>query len=259
MKTVLHEIGRDAHFKLWHALSDEENMIIYFHSDGGSIVSGERVYPIKKGALCFIGAGKYHYTMPSDPSRYDRSKLFFPTKLLRGVLSLISDGKGYSRFTYDSLVYAELPEKIRDDVEAVFSETASGVDGAVEVSALLRLLHFLEKYSTDSETPVFGALGGALDYINKNIFREITIDEICKEAHLSKYHFCRRFKETMGMTVMDYVLKTRIVLAKNMLEKENASISEVSGRCGFSSESYFCRVFKESVGVSPLKYRKSFE
>ena len=63
----------------------------------------------------------------------------------------------------------------------------------------------------------------------------------------------------MGMTVMDYVLKTRIVLAKNMLEKENVSISEVSGRCGFSSESYFCRVFKESVGVSPLKYRKSFE
>ena len=93
----------------------------------------------------------------------------------------------------------------------------------------------------------------------ENLFKEITIDEICREVHISKYYFCRRFKETMGMTVMDYVLKTRIIHAKQMLEKENASVTDVSDRCGFSSVSYFRRVFKEAVGVSPLKYRKQFD
>ena len=259
MKTILHEIGRDAHFKLWHALPLDENMIIYFHEGEGSIVCGESVYQIKSGALCFIGAGKYHYTMPSDPVVYDRSKIFFSSAILQGIVSLASGGKGFSGFAYDSLVYAEIPDSEREAVVAVFSEAASERCGAIEVSAVSKLLYYIEKYSVNTEGAACGALGGAIDYINKNLFKEITIDEICREVHISKYYFCRRFKETMGMTVMDYVLKTRIIHAKQMLEKESASVSDVSDRCGFSSVSYFCRVFKASVGVSPLKYRKQFD
>ncbi len=263
MKIISHERGKDAHFKLWHALPDGENMIIYMYSDGGSIVCRERIYPIKRGALCFIGAGKYHYTMPNDPSLYDRTKIFFPSELLRGVISLISDGRDFSGFAWDSIVYAEIKESERKYVDSIFESLAKSVESphgrAEAVSSLIRLLHLIEENSIDGASSDSGSLGGAIDYINKNIFREISIDEICAAVHISKYHFCRRFKETMSMTVMEYVLKTRIVLAKNMLEKENASISEISDRCGFSSVSYFCRVFKESVGVSPLKYRKSFD
>lgn len=259
MEINIHEVGRDAHFKLWHALSLDENMIIYFHSGGGSIVCGESVYPIKPGALCFIGAGKYHYTMPDDPALYDRSKIFFSTKLLRGVIALASDGKGLSEFAYDSLVYAEIPEAFQNSVTGIFCEAYRERSGAMDVATVSHLIHLIQKYSINSIASASGALGEALDFINKNIFKPITIDEICREAHISKYYFCRRFKDSLGMTVMDYILKTRIVLAKQMLEKESLSISEISDRCGFSSVSYFCRVFKESTGVSPLKYRKSFE
>lgn len=259
MKTILHEVGKDAHFKLWHALPLDENMIIYFHRGEGSIVCGESVYPIKPGALCFIGAGKYHYTMPNDPSLYDRSKIFFSSELLNGIVSLASEGKSFSGFAYDSLVYAEIAEEERDSVVSAFYEGANEKNAAMEISVISKLLYFIDKYSVNTEAALHGTLGGAIDYINKNLFREITIDEICREVHISKYHFCRRFKKSMGMTVMDYVLKTRIIHAKEMLEKENISVSEVSERCGFSGVSYFCRVFKDSVGMSPLKYRRSFE
>ena len=259
MRTILHEIGKDAHFKLWHALPLDENMIIYFHGGEGSIVCGEGVYPIKEGALCFIGGGKYHYTMPNDPSVYDRSKIFLSSELLRGIVALASDGKSFSGFTYDSLVYAEIPEEERDAVALAFSEAASERSSAIEVAVVARLFYYIEKYSVSGEASAYGTLGGAIKYINKNLFREITIDSICNEVHISKYYFCRRFKETMGMTVMDYILKTRIIHAKQMLEKEHISITEVSDRCGFSSVSYFCRVFKEAMGVSPLKYRHRFE
>lgn len=260
MKIISHERGKDEHFKLWHALPDEENMIIYMYSDGGSIVCRERVYPIKRGALCFIGAGKYHYTMPSDPSQYDRTKIFFPSELLRGIVSLISDGRDFSGFTWDSIVYAEINEDKQKYVDEIFNTLRDAIDTphskVSEVSSLIKLLELLENHSIDSASSVSGSLGGAIDYINKNIFREISIDEICSAVHISKYHFCRLFKKNMGMTVMDYILKTRIVLAKNMLKKENTSITEVSERCGFSSVSYFCRVFKESIGKTPLRYRK---
>lgn len=86
--------------------------------------------------------------------------------------------------------------------------------------------------------------------------KNLTIDEICKKAHLSKFHFCRLFKNTTGRTVMEYVLETRIVMAKNMLLNEKLSVTEISNRCGFSSISYFSRVFKEKTGVTPLDYKK---
>ena len=56
------------------------------------------------------------------------------------------------------------------------------------------------------------------------------------------------------MTVMEYILKTRIVLAKGLLISEKIPVSEVSSRCGFSSVSYFCRVFKEETGSNFIDF-----
>ena len=86
---------------------------------------------------------------------------------------------------------------------------------------------------------------------------DICIDDICAAINSSKYHFCRQFKKHTGLTVMEYILKTRIILAKTELIKTNLSITEISERLGFSSVSYFCRAFKAESGLTPLQYRKS--
>ena len=98
----------------------------------------------------------------------------------------------------------------------------------------------------------------AIEYINRNITKNLTIDEICSKIHISKYHFCRQFKILTGTTIMKYILKTRIVLAKNMLSNESLSITVISNRCGFSSVSYFSRIFKEETGMNPLTFKKNF-
>ena len=60
----------------------------------------------------------------------------------------------------------------------------------------------------------------ALQKIFCDYHDHLTVDELAQLCNISKYHFCRRFKQNLGMTVMDYILKTRIILAKNMLEKD---------------------------------------
>ena len=75
-------------------------------------------------------------------------------------------------------------------------------------------------------------------------------------VNVSKFHLCRCFREHTGMTVMDYILSTRIILAKNELTKTDESILCISEKCGFSSVSYFCRVFHRKEGCTPLQYRK---
>ena len=253
---VCHEIGKDPFFKIWHAL--EEHLIIYMHSDGGSIVCSEKTYPISKGALCFIGAGKYHYTMPDVPEVYDRSKINVPPKLITDV----SDGKGFlENFSKEAFIYAVIPEEEREGVEALFLEMDRAkhdvkYKDTVFLHSILKLLVLLDKYTLESTQPTSGFINKAVEYICANIFHELTIDEICAAIHVSKYHFCRSFRATMDMTVMDYILKTRIVMAESMLRKERFSVTEVSERCGFSSISYFCRAFKEETGKTPLEYRK---
>ena len=254
-----HEIGKDPFFKIWHTL--EEHMIIYMHTNGGSLVCSEKTYPIEKGVLCFVGAGKYHYTMPDDPDVYDRTKVFIPARLLEDVF----DRKGFLKnFSNETFVYAVIPEEKRAEVDALFEEMHEAREhetyrDVIFLHAALRLLILLDQYSLESIQPTSGFINKAVEYICEHIFEELTIDEICRAIHVSKYHFCRTFRATMNMTVMEYILKTRIVMAEGMLRKESASVSEISEHCGFSSISYFCRVFKEETGKTPLEYRKGIK
>ena len=99
----------------------------------------------------------------------------------------------------------------------------------------------------------------AIEYINANYRDEISLNGICKAANMSKSYFCREFKRRMGMTVMEYVLDTRIAAAKVLLNSGELTVSQISDKCGFSSPSYFCQVFKEKVGITAKRYIASIE
>ena len=256
-EVIDHQRGRDAMFRVWHA--SEKALIIYMHSDGGSIVCAEKAYPIQKGTLCFIGAGKYHYTMPDDSNHYDRSKLFVDPSHLQAILSAIPKKSLSTLFTDEAFVYARIDESVQGNVETVFQEAAQSEEADRDLilfASTVKLLGYLERYSLESVPRAAGLMSLAIEYINSNLLRELSIDGICAAIHISKYYFCHRFKEEIGMTVMEYVLKTRLVMAKELLRKEKISVTEVAARCGFSGPSYFSRVFKEDTGMTPLAYRK---
>lgn len=86
------------------------------------------------------------------------------------------------------------------------------------------------------------------DY-NKNI----TIDELSELCHLSKFYFCRVFKEVTGDTPTNYITHHRIHIAKAMLKDESKSIQEVATLCGYNDISYFYRCYKKITGKSPRK------
>lgn len=257
---IFHQVGWDSMYMVWHAAAT--NQIIYTYSTGGSIVFGDRIYPIQKGAMCFISSQCYHYTMPDKPEIYDRSKIIFSDDILAEVKRTAQNNNCDDLFSSTSAVYALIPENVQPEVECIYRESSERARFGVQadlyfISCLLRLIAYLDLYKLESIPAPTDFTAKTLDHINQHIGETLTVDDICSAIHMSKYHFCRRFKESIGLTVMEYILQTRLTLAKNMLVKESTSITHISEACGFSNISYFCRVFKEDTGMTPLEYRKN--
>ena len=99
-------------------------------------------------------------------------------------------------------------------------------------------------------------LSPALNKIFNDYSETITIDDLAELCNISKYHFCRVFKQHMGMTVTQYIINYRISLADSLLKDENQSIRSIAETCGFGDVSYFYQCYKRVKGTSPGKSRK---
>ena len=262
MSYLIHrQVGRDDHYKIWH--TPEQNMFIFIQAGSGSVVSGDKSYPMKRGTLCFIGKRKYHYTFPDIPEQYIRSKLFVSSDELERVARLLSSAPELCNMICENhMAVVTLSERNIRRAEEIFKELSELSDEAVCFQAklyasVLELVSLLAQ-SPNEKTPThFDNIQAAVEYINLHITEDIIIDRICDVTYMSKYYFCRLFKKKMGLTVMEYVLKTRIAMAKDMLSNSELSVTEISENCGFSSISYFSRVFKNETGMTPLQYKRS--
>ncbi|HEY9062880.1 MAG TPA: AraC family transcriptional regulator [Pseudobacteroides sp.] len=97
----------------------------------------------------------------------------------------------------------------------------------------------------------------SVNYINNNFERDITISDIAKYVFLSPSYFARAFKEEMGTSPINYLLKVRIERAKEILADESLKISDIAYEIGFSNQQRFNEIFKKYTKMTPLKYRKS--
>jgi transcriptional regulator GlxA family with amidase domain len=95
-----------------------------------------------------------------------------------------------------------------------------------------------------------------IQYIKDNIHQNLSIDDLSKQACMSKSHFFRSFKQEFGISPIDYILQERIERAKFLLKNSAQSIAQISYEVGFSSPAYFNRMFKKITNETPQHYKK---
>jgi AraC family transcriptional regulator len=98
-----------------------------------------------------------------------------------------------------------------------------------------------------------------VDHIEGNLGTKLTIAAIAAPTGLSKSHFCRVFKTTLGTSPMAYVVARRIERAKCMILSSVESLAEVALNCGFADQSHLNRQFRRVVGVTPGRWRRLSE
>ena len=81
-----------------------------------------------------------------------------------------------------------------------------------------------------------------------------SLSRMCSISGYSQSRFCELFAQRFSISPMEYVLQSRITLAKKLLCSGQASVYRTAELCGFNSVSYFSKYFKKSVGISPIQY-----
>lgn len=97
----------------------------------------------------------------------------------------------------------------------------------------------------------------SIDFIERNLKNDISLSQCAQSAGYSLYHYCRVFKLSTGVTVMEYIRERRLANAALDICETSKTIREIAFNWGFNSHEQFIRAFKRSFAISPTKYRKS--
>lgn len=102
-------------------------------------------------------------------------------------------------------------------------------------------------------------IGMVIKFIKENLTnKDITVDLLAKKACMSTSHFHRKFKNTLGISPIDYINSEKIKFAKKLIkESKDLRISEIAFKAGFNNTSYFNRQFKKMELMTPQQFKSS--
>lgn len=102
-------------------------------------------------------------------------------------------------------------------------------------------------------------IDGVIAYIEKHYADPISLESIAQHFYVSKEHLSRAFKSTTGENLSDFIVRTRMEKAKNLLEKAEISIKHAARLTGYPELPYFHRVFKKQFGITPGEFKRQRE
>src|SRR5262245_12348868 len=103
---------------------------------------------------------------------------------------------------------------------------------------------------TSTKNELFRRLEIAREYLHSSVDRRISLDEVSKEACLSRYHLHRAFRRVFRLTPHAYITSLRLGRARSLLEA-GRSVTDVALEVGFTSVSAFTRLFRSRYGLTP--------
>lgn len=96
------------------------------------------------------------------------------------------------------------------------------------------------------------------EFIVAHLTQDLSLETLAQQAGFSAYHFARLFRQTMGESPHQFVLRQRIEKAQRLLKDTNAPLARIALDSGFANQSHFTRIFKHRLGLTPRAYRQEY-
>ena len=228
----------------------------------GNIFVNDQVYPLERGTLYLIGESTLHRTMANG--FHSRYILHISRKALTDLSTPQTDFTqlmqvNFRRATLNNEEMTELIELFQD-LERNKNDGTFGSDIRQTVALLRLLIRVAPTLNAASAGEAirnkdFLRVAPILDYIRANLAEPLSLDQIASQFYLSKHYLCRIFKSATGFSVMEYIIYSRVLRARQLLQ-EGVSVQQAGEMSGFSDNSHFIRTFGHLTGVTPGRYAK---
>jgi len=108
----------------------------------------------------------------------------------------------------------------------------------------------------DSDTDRARSILRAVRHVERHLDRALPLNAVAQLAGMSRFHFCRQFKKTTGLSFRTFLARQRIGRAKELLRDGTRPIANVAREVGFRDLTHFGRVFQKVEGILPSEYRR---
>lgn len=202
------------------------------------------------GSVFFMSAGVPHEYKPAE-NDWETAWTVFRGAHLQELLTELGFGR------WNEVSGADL-----SGCESIFSRILSAVKDPVsggDRCSLLIYEYLLEARAllVTGKSGSGGLISPALERMDEQYMRDITLEELAGLCGVSLQHFCRVFRSQTGMRPMEYLARRRISEAKRLLNSTQHSITEIAALTGYSTPTYFGTVFRRYEGTTPSEYRRS--
>lgn len=261
-----------------HFHSHRDFEIYYFHEGRSRIFIQHRIYDLRPGDIVILNGLTKHRTCPLPAYSNVRTTVEFFPEYIEPVLKSLQAPELLALFQdlNNSLIRVEDKTKLNSLESSLFklnrmlkysfnqmTESDSLLESRMKhviVEMLFEINHLahlpISEIVTEKSTKD-RQIENMLAWIMDHHMEKLSMDRLAKVFNLNKHYISHLFKETVGMTVMEYVMNCRIDHAKFLLEtKPHKNISDISMDVGFESSAHFSRAFRNKVGVPPTFFRK---
>lgn len=245
-----------------HTQTFTSEIIQTFEDDGNILINGQ-MYKMQKNGLYFIHGLATHFVSPADITRYNHSIMILNIPEIEKLCRNLDMMEEYRKvFTEKGGTFCALSNEDVIKCDSIFLEAhkihsdGDGMKYARLSSIFVKLMKLcLEQVYTEGRQDNFSSI---LSYISDNALNKITIDNICKNTHISKFHLCRIFKENTGVSIGTFIKNRRLSTAKQYLVSTTMSITEIAHKCCFSDSCFFSKTFSKEFGMTPSEFRKKY-
>lgn len=216
-------------------------------------------YKVPKGGIILINPEEPHDGYSEVKTGYSYYMIYIPRRFFLDMLKQIYN-KTIRDFTFKQTVVFD--NVLKNNLLSVINVANTKENTSFPISELfIEMIEALFNRNSDNSFDEISNLKRdslitkATNFIDATIEEQLTLDDICNELNISKYHFIRMFKKQVGMTPYQYMLDSKIKLACKDLEL-GVDILNIVEKYGFYDLSHFHKRFKGVFGLTPFEYQK---
>ncbi|WP_139995351.1 response regulator [Paenibacillus paridis] len=123
------------------------------------------------------------------------------------------------------------------------------------LSVIRQVTHAVSEKSMDKKKQSERSMTEAKSFLDRNLYRDLSVEETATHVGLSTSYFSLLFKQTFGETFIEYVTRQRMERAKAMLADTPKSVAQIAKEVGYAERRYFTKVFMKYTGENPTEFR----